>query len=125
MIYLDSSLNIQIDLSGAAAATEPEIHVFFKDEISEASPQAAYKVTQGQYQRAVTAGTTDTIICASPAGSYRRAVESIVFNNLDNAAVTVRIWTDDGTTERELFGPRSVAAGDMVWYEHGSGWGIT
>ncbi len=132
MIYLDSTLNLQMDASGAAATTAPEAHVQYKDQVPRRASQpgaqtidsGALTETQGGYQRSVMNGTTDIVMCDSPPQGTRRAIENITWNNLDTAAVTVRIWTDDGTTERELFGPRSVASGAILFYEHGSGWGV-
>lgn len=124
MIYLTSSLSIQMDLSGAPASTAPECHASFIDETPVSTTEKTYKDTSGATQRSVTNGTTDVVVVSSPAQGVVRAVESIMFNNLDSAAVTLRMWTDDGTDERELFGSRSVAAGEIVFYEHGSGWGI-
>jgi len=114
-MILDSSLKLEAVLSGAVAANQPEVHVWYVDWNlqGETSPPVP--------SRTALNSSTDVTILAAPVSSPAREVQSLTIYNKDSASVTVTVKTDDSTTER-IIQKQTLATTETFCYEKGVGW---
>lgn len=97
MIILDTTTKtIKVNMTGAAATTNPDFAVAYADNNGTVFTEGA--------SDGVLNGTTDVTIVASPAASTRRLVKDIRIENRDTAAVTLNIKYDNNATQRTIAG---------------------
>lgn len=114
-MFLDTATRLEIVLSGAVAADQPEVHVWYVDYNKE-----NHTVLPAMY-RTATNNTTDVIILPAPINNPRRRIVSISVYNKDSAAVTVTIKTDDGTTERIILKKQLQTTETLFYYDNDHG----
>ena len=94
-LVLDSTTKtIKVNMSGAAATTNPDYIVSYAD-------NNGTTFTEGALDGALN-GVTDVTVVSAPASSTRRIVKSIYIENKDTAAVTVTIKYDNNATQRTI-----------------------
>lgn len=94
-LVLDSTTKtIKVNMSGAAATTNPDYIVSYAD-------NNGTTFTEGALDGALN-GVTDVSVVTAPASSTRRIVKSIYIENKDTAAVTITVKYDNNGTQRTL-----------------------
>lgn len=94
-LVLDSTTKtIKVNMSGAAATTNPDYIVSYAD-------NNGTTFTEGALDGALN-GVTDVTVVSAPASSTRRIIKSIYIENKDTAAVTVTIKYDNNATQRTI-----------------------
>ena len=94
-LVLDSTTKtIKVNMSGAAATTNPDYIVSYADNNGTA-------FTEGALDGALN-GVTDVTVVSAPASSTRRIVKSIYIENKDTAAVTITVKYDNNGTQRTI-----------------------
>jgi hypothetical protein len=94
-LVLDSTTKtIKVNMSGAAATTNPDYIVSYAD-------NNGTTFTEGALDGALN-GVTDVTVVSAPASSTRRIIKSIYIENKDTAAVTITIKYDNNATQRTL-----------------------
>ena len=94
-LVLDSTTKtIKVNMSGAAATTNPDYIVSYAD-------NNGTIFTEGALDGALT-GVTDVSVVTAPASGYRRVIKKIFIENKDTAAVTVTIKYDNNATQRTI-----------------------
>lgn len=66
-------------------------------------------------------GTTGVTICAAPAASTIRDIDSISVYNADTVSATVTVRVNDNSTLRIVM-KAPLATGEQLYYSHGSSW---
>ncbi len=97
-------------MSGAAATTNPDFTVAYAD-------NNGTTFTEGSNDGALN-GTSSVTVCAAPASSTRRVINSITIENKDTAPVTVTIIYDNNGTLRTI-AKVTLAVGD-TWTTDGT-----
>lgn len=117
MIRLDNTTRkLQIILAGVITTNQLPVRVSYSDKIP--GPPGSYT---GATQLALTNSVTAVDICAAPAASTIRDIDSISVQNADTVAATVTIrYNDNGTLYTEF--KATLAVGDQIDYTHGIGW---
>lgn len=116
MLRLDATTRkLQIVLGGAVTTSQLPVVVCYSDKTS-----TSYS---GGTQTTLTTDTTAADICAAPAASTIRDIDSINVVNVDTAAATVTIRYNDNGTNYTLF-LATLGIGDQVRYVHGDGWRV-
>ena len=94
-LVLDSTTKtIKVNMSGAAATTNPDYIVSYADNNGTA-------FTEGALDGALN-GVTDVTVVSAPASSTRRIIKKIFIENKDTAAVTITVKYDNNGTQRTL-----------------------
>lgn len=94
-LVLDSTTKtIKVNMSGAAATTNPDYIVSYAD-------NNGTTFTEGALDGALN-GVTDVSVVTAPASSTRRIIKKIFIENKDTAAVTVTIKYDNNATQRTI-----------------------
>lgn len=95
MIILDATTKtIKVNMTGAAATTNPDFAVAYADNTGSA-------FTEGALDGALN-GVTDVTVVSAPAASTRRIIKDIRIENRDTASVTLNIKYDNNATQRTL-----------------------
>lgn len=116
MLRLDATTRkLQIILGGAVTTSQLPVVVCYSDKTS-----TNYS---GGTQTTLTADATAVDVCAAPAASTIRDIDSINVVNVDTAAATVTIRYNDNGTNYTLF-LATLGIGDQVRYVHGDGWRV-
>lgn len=103
---------INFDLAGAVSANEVMATVSWED-----IDRNGKKVGAGRSYTTESAGTDDVLLLNAPSHADgmpsgasldpdevgARSVQMMAFHNADTAAVTLRVWIDDGTDERTVY----------------------
>jgi hypothetical protein len=114
-MILDTATKLEAVLVGAVSASQPEVHVDYKDW------SVANEETSPQYTRSALNSTTDVTILAAPVNNPKREVTEVSIYNKDSASVTVIVKTDDGTTER-IITRVTLATLETLFYGKMQGW---
>jgi hypothetical protein len=94
-LILDATTKtIKVNMSAAAATTNPDFTVSYADNNSTNFVEAA--------NDGVLTGTTDAVVVAAPATGYRRIIKGIFIENKDTAAVTITVKYDNNGTQRTI-----------------------
>jgi hypothetical protein len=94
-LILDSTTKtIKVNMSAAAATTNPDFTVSYADNNSS-------NFVEGAADGALT-GTSDATVVTAPASGYRRIIKGIFIENKDTAAVTITVKYDNGGTQRTI-----------------------
>ena len=110
-LVLDSTTKtIKVNMSGAAATTNPDYIVSYAD-------NNGTTFTEGALDGALN-GVTDVTVVSAPASSTRRIVKSIYIENKDTAAVTITVKYDNNATQRTIV-KVTLAVGD-TWSTDGA-----
>lgn len=116
MIRLDATTRkLQIVLAGAITTNQLPVTVCYSDKTA-----SDYV---GGTQVSNTNSTTAVDICASPASSTVRDIDTISVYNNDTVAATITIRYNDNSTLYTLF-KATLGIGDQLVYVHGSGWSV-
>ena len=97
-------------MSGAAATTNPDFTVAYAD-------NNGTTFTEGSNDGALN-GTSSATLCAAPAASTRRVINTITIENKDTAAVTVTVYYNNNGTLRTI-AKVTLAVGD-TWTTDGT-----
>lgn len=119
MIYLDlTTRKLQAVMSGAAATTNPKVVVCKTVTTNDGIE------SKGSTQVATLNGSTDVDICDAPSiEGFVVNVKSIHIENIDSAAVTVRIKIDDSGTDTRLKS-QQLAVGESLMWHAATGWQV-
>lgn len=116
MIRLDATTRkLQALLGGAITTNQLPITVCYSDKTSTAYTGGTTVINSNN--------TTAVDICAAPAASTVRDVDTINVNNADTVAATITIRYNDNGTTYTLF-KATLATGDQLTYVHGVGWRV-
>jgi len=123
MIILEQGTTLKAKLSGSVTDNELDIIVHHSILLN-GRPVTA---NQNMVLESKTNGTSDVVICSevetnATAGRWQRIVSSISIFNNDTAAAEVEIAYVKGS--RYIINRSTVNAGDILYYEDGSGWGV-
>ena len=114
MLRLDTTTRkLQIVLAGAITTNQLPVLVCWSDKTA-----TSYN---GGSTPSNTNSTTAVDICAAPAASTVRDIDSITVQNADTAAATATIRFNDSGTTYTVF-KATLAVGDQLIYTHGQGW---
>ncbi len=114
IILPDTSTTLEVKLAGAVASAQSNVVVDYHDSTS--------TTHEAGLQTSDTNSTTIVTICAAPAASTKRHIETISLTNRDTAAITATFSLNDGSVTVVLF-KCTLQVGDCVQYEHGGkGW---
>lgn len=119
MIYLDLiTRKLQVVMSAAAATTNPKVVVCKTQTTLDGTE------TKGATQVATLSGTTDVDVCDAPTiEGFVVNVKSIHIENIDTAAVTVRVKLDDSGTDSRLKS-QQLAVGESLMWNALTGWQV-
>ena len=110
-LVLDSTTKtIKVNMSGAAATTNPDYIVSYAD-------NNGTTFTEGALDGALN-GVTDVTVVSAPASGYRRVIKKIFIENKDTAAVTITVKYDNNATQRTIV-KVTLAVGD-TWSTDGA-----
>lgn len=116
MIRLDNTTRkLQALLGGSITTNQLPITVCYSDKTSTAYTGGTTVIN--------TNNTTAVDICAAPAASTVRDIDTINVNNADTVAATITIRYNDNGTTYTLF-KATLATGDQLTYVHGVGWNV-
>lgn len=107
---------LQAVLAGAVTTNSLPIVVSWSDKTS--------TTYNGGTTNGIVSGTSAADICAAPAASTVRDIDSIQINNVDTASATITVRYNDNSTLYTLV-KITLAVGDQLIYTHGSGWACT
>jgi hypothetical protein len=115
MIVLPTTnVSLEIDLGGAAAATESQFSVCYEnvDTAGNSTPSLSHGTTSG---------TTAVTMVSAPTAGQKRLIKSIHIHNADSGNTTVTIQLNDNSTTRKL-AVFTLATLENLVYESGTGW---
>lgn len=116
MIRLDTTTRkLQALLGGSITTNQLPVTVCYSDKTSTAYTGGTTVIN--------TNNTTAVDICAAPAASTVRDVDTINVNNADTVAATITIRYNDNGTTYTLF-KAQLETGDQLTYVHGDGWKV-
>ena len=116
MLRLDTTTRkIQALLGGAITTNQLPVTVCYSDKTATAYTGGTTVIN--------TNNTTAVDICAAPAASTVRDIDTINVNNADTVSATVTIRYNDNGTTYTLF-KATLATGDQLTYVHGVGWTV-
>lgn len=95
MLVLDATTKtIKVNMTGAAATTNPDFAVAYADNTGSAFTEGAQDGTLN--------GVTDVTVVSAPGASTRRVIKDIRIENRDTAPVTLNIKYDNNATQRTI-----------------------
>lgn len=116
MLRLDSTLRkLQVVLAGAVATNQLPVVTCFSDKTSSDYAGGSTVIN--------TNSTTAVDICAAPASSTVRDIDTISVFNADTVSATVTIRYNDNGTTYSIF-KATLEVGDQLLYTHGGGWKV-
>ena len=120
-MYLNSTiLKLQAVLAGAPATSQPEVHVWFYDVLSQT--KEGNEEYLGAVKRTAMNGNTDVDICSAPSqNGVTRVITAIAIYNKDTASVTVTVKTDDAVTEYIIVTQVVTTLKTLCW-DRAQGW---
>ncbi len=113
-MILDQSTKLEAVLSGAVAASQPEVHVSYRD-----WTQDGQKTIPANYPSVLSSASDVTILPAPTKNPIREPFRVSIYNK-DSSPVTVTVKTDDGT-ERIII-KATLATLEVLAFEKGRGW---
>lgn len=115
LILTTTSDALRVKLSATVATNQLQCVCAYRD-------TTATDITPGK-QLAETNNTTLTDMVSAPASSTQRIVEYVSVFNRDTASAEVTVSLYNGTTDYTIF-KCTLAAGEKLEYQHGSGWQV-
>lgn len=119
MIRLDKTTRTLQAVTDGVSSTNPVATVTYVDRVY----LSEHRDTHGTTQITNLNSTTDVTIAAAPKQGFIRWIESIAIYNADNASRIVTVKIDTSATDTIIV-KRTLAVGETLFYESGSGWGI-
>lgn len=114
MLRLDTTTrSLEIVLGGAHTTNALPVVVSWSDKTS--------STYSGGTTTTASNGTTAVTVCAAPAASTIRDIDSVNVHNADTVSATVTIRVNDNSTYRTVI-KAILATGDQMYYSHGSSW---
>lgn len=115
LILTSTSDALRVKLSATVTTNQLQCVCAYRD-------TTATDITPGN-QLTVSDNTTQTSIVSSPASGTQRIIEYVSVFNTDTASAEVTISAYDGTNYFTLF-KCTLAPGEKLEYQHGSGWQV-
>lgn len=114
MIRLDNTnRSLAISLAGATTTNAVQVVVSYADDTG--------STYQGGTTTSTISGTSKITICAAPASSTIRTIDSIIVYNADTVAASVNVLFDDNGTYFQLSGS-TLQVADTLQFTHARGW---
>lgn len=120
IVLTTTSQTLQAVLSASTSTTQLDSTAVFYDSL----PQITERLQRFASQLANTLNTTDVAIVSAPAADgIARNITNLTIYNRDVTTATLTVKIDDAGSEK-IQVKQTLAVGESLVYEHGTGWQI-